>query len=49
LYRQQIIRSNSKGVLFVVIAVGTSFSPILELMFFMPFLYSGLIFDNQES
>ena len=49
LYRQQIIRSNSKGVLFVVIAVGTSFSPILELMFFMPFLYSGLIFDKQES
>lgn len=49
LWRQQIIRSNSKGVLFVIIAVGTSFSPILELMFFMPFLYSGLIFGKQES
>lgn len=49
LWRQQIIRSSSKGVLFVIIAVGTSFSPILELMFFMPFLYSGLIFGKQDS
>jgi hypothetical protein len=48
LWRQQIIRSNSKGVLFVIIAVGTSFSPILELMFFMPFLYSGLIFSKKD-
>ena len=46
LWRQQIIRSSSKGVLFIIIAVGTSFSPILELMFFMPFLYSGLIFGK---
>ena len=49
LWRQQIIRSSSKGVLFLIIAVGTSFSPILELMFFMPFLYSGLIFNKQDS
>jgi hypothetical protein len=49
LWRQQIIRSSSKGVLFIIIAVGTSFSPILELMFFMPFLYSGLIFGKQDS
>ena len=48
LSRQQIIRSSSKGVLFIIIAVGTSFSPILELMFFMPFMYSGLIFKKQE-
>lgn len=47
LSRQQIIRSSSKGVLFIIIAVGTSFSPILELMFFMPFMYSGLIFKKQ--
>ena len=49
LWRQQIIRSNSKGVLFIIIAVGTFFSPILELMFFMPFLYSGLIFSKQDN
>lgn len=48
LSRQQIIRSSSKGVLFIIIAIGTSFSPILELMFFMPFMYSGLIFKKQE-
>ena len=49
LSRQQIIRSSSKRVFFIMIAVGTSFSPILELMFFTPFLYSGLIFSKQES
>ncbi len=48
LSRQQIIRSSSKGVLFIIIAIGTSFSPILELMFFMPFMYSGLIFKKQK-
>lgn len=49
LWRQKIIDSQSKTVLFLLIAVGTSFSPILELMFFMPFLYSGLILNKLES
>lgn len=49
LWNQTMIRSKTKWVLFLVIIVGTSFSPILELSFFSTFLYSGLFFNAKES
>ena len=48
LYGQKLVNSQTKTVLFALIVVGTSFSPILELMFFMPFIFSGLILDNSK-
>ena len=45
LWNQTLIRSKTKWILFIVIVVGTSFSPILELSFFSTFLYSGLFFN----
>lgn len=47
LWNQQFITSIPyKFPLFIIIALGTSFSPILELTFFSPFIYSGLFLDK---
>lgn len=46
IWNQKIITSIPyKFPLFIIVAIGTSFSPILELTFFSPFIYSGLFLD----